>query len=232
MNKAVLSFLCGAVIALAAPVPAHSAAGDNGDFAVEVVFSSSLQKLLPRIDRVERAQEQRFRQYRDSHGLPTRTARRFTASRFTNVKWANESLVEDVEAYGVKNLLAAMLRENLGRAAPAGYSDRIRVTLERLHVANHALSVLAGGNTYAMGTVERLDPASGAVIETHKVSAQLSPNFTSNPNYRGSDFPFSKDDRANRMGPILAEFAKASLGRLLPDKDMADPVLVLVDATF
>lgn len=230
MNKTVLGFLAGAAV-LAFALPALAGQGTSGDAAVEVRFSNSLAGKLADIDRIERARERLFREYRNTDRTPTRSSRRFTENRFPNMKWANENLVEDVDAYGVESLLGAMLRENLDRAAPAGFDGTIRVTLERLRVSNHPLAALAGSNTYAQGTIERLD-SSGAVIASHKVSANMSPHFTSNPNYDGSDFPFVDTDSSNRMGPILAEFAKASLGKLWPGSDFADPVLVLVDTKF
>ncbi len=229
MNRSVVSFLAAAVLALALPALADQAT--SGDAAVEVRFSNYLTGKLAAIDRIERARERLFRKNRDTILSPTQSSRKFTKNRFPNMPWANETLIEEVEAYGVENLLAAMLRENLDRAAPAGFDGTIRVTLKSLHVANHALAALSGATTYALGTVERLD-SSGAVVATHKVSANMSPHFTSNPNYKGSDFPFVDTDSSNRVGPILAEFAKASLGKLWPGADFADPILVLVDTNF
>ena len=230
MNRTVAGFLAGAAV-LAFALPALADQGTSGDAAVEVRFSSSLKGKLADIDRIERERERLFREYRDTYRTPTRSSRRFTKNRFPNMKWANETLVEDVDAYGVASLLGAMLRENLSRAAPEGFDGTIRVTLKRLRVSNHPLAALAGSNTYAQGTIERLD-SSGAVVASHKVSANMSPHFTSNPNYKGPDFPFVDSDSSNRMGPILAEFAKASLGKLWPGSDFADPVLVLVDTSF
>lgn len=230
MNRTVTGFLAGAA-ALALALPALADLGNSGDAAVEVRFSNYLTGKLADIDRIERARERLFREYRDTYRTVTRSSRRFTENRFPNIKWANETLVEDVDAYGVASLLGAMLRENLGRAAPDGFDGTIRVTLKRLHVSNHPLAALSGATTYAQGTIERLD-SGGAVVASHKVGANLSPNFTSNPNYDGSDFPFVDTDSTNRVGPILAEFAKSALRKLWPDAEFADPVLVLVDTVF
>lgn len=235
MNRTFTGFLAAAaVLALALPglaSPALADQGTSGDAVVEVRFSNYLADKLADIDRIERARERRFRKYRDVQRTTTRSLRQFTENRFPGVKWANENLVEDIDAYGVESLLGAMLRENLDRAVPGGVDGTIRVTLERLHVSNHSLATLSGATTYAQGTIERLD-SSGTVIESHKVSASMSPHFTTDPGYDGPDFAFVDTDAANRMGPIMAEFAKASLGKLWPGSDFADPVLVLVDSNF
>ena len=68
-----------------------------------------------------------------------------------------------------------------------------------------------------MGSIERLDPATGMVLEQHDITADFIASYTVDPNYRGSDFVFLELDAEIRVAPTLAWFVKESLERLYPD---------------
>ena len=200
------------------------------DYSVEVVLSTFLNKRLASIDAIERDREEQFRRLTfDSPSNRSETDLRFNNSRFSKVKWANETLVPDVENYGVETLLRAMVEENLRRAAPAGFNDRIRVTIKRLQVSNHSLAVLQGGNNFARGTIERIDAATGQVKEAYEVTANLVVDPTVDSTYQGDDFAFAQTDEDTRVGPTLAYLVEKSMKRMFPEAAIASTRIITFD---
>ncbi len=224
MEKISTIVLAAATFTLVAGASAYQGASDRS-FGVSVNYSDSLQGVIEKVNDVEQEREMYFREYRDDQRHPVRTVRRFARIHFPNVKWAGETMVPDLENYTVDALLGAMIAENLKNAAPANYNNSVRVTIKRLKVANHSVARLRSSHSYAVGTVDEVSPA-GQVVRSFKVSANLSPNFTNDPNYDGPDFAFEDTDEVNRVGPVLAQFAEDCVEKLFPGEKVAGPILV------
>ena len=212
-------------IALGAAGVAHA------DIAVEVSLSEKLQKRVARIDAIEQRREEDFRRHGTDDRNVVRSSRRFIRSELPGVQWAGELLIADAADYGVENLLVALVKENMRRAGKDGFDDTIRVTLNRLGVANHSLSVLRSASDYAVGTFEIVDSASGAVKQTAEVRTSLGIGFEVNPHYDGPDFAFADTDPSRRVGPVLTDFVQEGLEELFPGEAFAGPVVVIHSRT-
>ena len=176
----------------------------RADSDVEITLSSRLQALEARIDNIEQRREKRFRKNRHYDRNVTMSNRRFASARYRDVAWANESLVPDLGAYGVKTLLSALVNESLTRAGVDRSGVIVRVHLDTLRVSNHALAMLSGSGSYVRGSMSLVDAASGQVIRSTDIRANLVVDPTADLGYKGPDFMFEDTDPANRMGPALA----------------------------
>lgn len=199
----------------------------RADSDVEITLSSRLQALEARIDNIEQRREKRFRKNRHYDRNVTMSNRRFASARYRDVAWANESLVPDLGAYGVKNLLSALVNESLNRAGVDRSGVVIRVHLDALRVTNHSLAMLNGAATYARGSISLVDMASGQVIRSADVTANLVVDPTVDLGYKGPDFMFEDTDPANRIGPALAYFVMQGLGELYQGTRFPRPVTLV-----
>ncbi len=217
-----LRLLTIAALALVATAfPAH-AEGDT-----EVTLSPRLQALEARIDNIEQKREKRFRKNRHYDRNVTMSNRRFASARYRDVAWANEALVPDLGAYGVKTLLSALVNESLKRAGVDQPGVTIRIHLDTLRVSNHALAMLSGSGSYVRGSISLVDAASGQVIRSADVAANLVVDPTADLGYEGPDFMFEDTDPANRMGPALAYFVMEGLGKLYEGTRFPRPVILV-----
>jgi len=221
------------IIALAAIFAGGNAWATPSDpgFDVEIVLSADLQRNLAAINNVERTFEQRFRLHRTITLTPLQSSAKFDHSKLSKVAWANETLIEDADDYGLVELLHAMVEGNLRRAAPTGFQGKIELSLFSLSVPGHSVQALSTRpSNWARGAIDVLDPLSGDVIEHHDVSVGLVPEFTLNHGYKGPGFAFIATDAGDRIGPTLAYFVKKSLAKVLPNTAdlLAGPVLVEV----
>ncbi len=221
-------------LALALMMPAGSARAQaqtetEAGVAVQVSFSPALQKQIARIDNVERIREARFRKHRHYDRSQASSPRRFAASRYRDVAWANELLIPDAAAYGVENLLAALVRESLKRADADPGGAIIRIRLDKLRVRNHAVSVASGSNNFAAGEISLVDPATGEVLRSLDLGANLVTRPTVDLGYRGPDFAFEDTDPDRRVGPVLAYFVKKGLEGLYPGTAFPRPVALIYD---
>lgn len=191
---------------------------------VEVTLSSGLQAFEGRIDNVEQIREKRFRKNRHYDRNTVTSTRRFARSRYQDVAWANEILVPDVSAYGVRNLLAALVSESLKRAEIDGSGTIVRVHLDRLHVSGHPLARLSGSHTYAKGTISLVDATSGQILRSAEVVANLVIDPTVDVAYQGPDFAFEDTDARLRVGPALAYFVMKGLEELYEGNLFPHPV--------
>ncbi|MCH8863274.1 MAG: hypothetical protein IID51_12300 [Proteobacteria bacterium] len=217
-----LRLLTIAALALvAASFPARA------DSDVEITMSSRLQTLEARIDNIEQLREKRFRKNRHYDRNVTLSNRRFASARYQDVAWANESLVPELGAYGVKTLLSALVNESLRRAGVDRSGTTIRIHLDTLRVSNHALAMLSGSGSYVRGSISLVDAASGEVIRTADIRANLVVDPTADLGYKGPDFMFEDTDPANRMGPALAYFVMEGLGKLYEGTQFPRPVTLV-----
>ena len=194
---------------------------------VEITLSSRLQALEVRIDNIEQRREKRFRKNRHYDRNVTMSSRRFASARYQDVAWANESLVPDLGAYGVKSLLSALVNESLTRAGVDQSGVTIRIHLDTLRVSNHALAMLSGSGSFVRGSISLVDAASGQVIRSVDVTANLVVDPTADLGYKGPDFMFEDTDPANRMGPALAYFVMQGLGELYQGTRFPRPVTLV-----
>lgn len=194
---------------------------------VEVTLSAGLQSLEVRIDSLEQTREKRFRRNRHYDLNATTSIRRFASSRYRDVAWANELLVPELAAYGVKNLISALVNESLNRAGvdPAGMI--VRVHLDALRVSGHPLARLSGSQTYARGTISLVDAANGQILRSAEITANTVIDPTVDLGYRGPDFAFEDTDADHRVGPALAFFVMKGLGKLYEGTDFPRPVAVV-----
>lgn len=193
---------------------------------VEVEFSSKLERNMATLNSLEQQKEERFRQnLDDSSRSVASSARRFNKTRFSEVAWAGETLIPDLGNYSVENLTIALVKETLNRAGMGDLEGSIRLTIQRLKVANHSLSFLRGSDTYVIGTLEHLD-SNGRVLSSTKVSANLVIGFTANNAYQGPNYAFSSTDPANRVGPALARFVQKGLENLFSGQEFVGPIVI------
>lgn len=225
----VVTMACWAVTVTADLSAASASTQDTDEYAVQIAFAPDLEKQLARVNRVEQERERRFRRSGTDVFHSIRSMDRHNKSRLEGTLWAGSRLIPEVERYGVEALLEAMVRENLRRAAPDDFDRVVRLRIERLQVSNHPVSTLStSSSSWAAGTIELVDPATGAVTERHSITANLAPKKTAARNYQGDDFAFYEPDARLRVGPTLAYFVKRALSRFLPEERLAGPVLVLV----
>lgn len=209
------------LVAFSLSLPAAIRAAD-----VEVVVSPALRANLARIDQVEQVAEQQFREHRAYDDF-SRSARAVTASAvLAKVGWANERLVPSAGQYGVETLVRALVTDSLATAGVSDPDVKLRVTIDRIGVRNHAVAPLRGNNNYVNGTFEQLD-ASGTVLRSVDVVSNLVASPTSDRSYRGPDYAFDDTDPSRRVGPSLAYFVTKGLKRLYPDKTFPKVVTVL-----
>lgn len=194
---------------------------------VEITLSPWLQAIEARIDAVEQLREKRFRKNQHYDRNPTMSSRKFASQHYRDVAWANEELVPELAAYGVKNLLSALVNESLIRAGVDRSGVVIRVHLDALRVSNHPLARLNGAATYARGSISLVDVASGQVIRSADVTANLVVDPTADLGYKGPDFAFEDTDPAHRVGPALAYFVMKGLEKLYEGNSFPRPVTLV-----
>lgn len=228
INDALRILTIATLALVAAPVAALAdSAIEITDSAIEITLSTRLQALEKRIDAIERQREKRFRKNRHYDRNAAVSVRRFAKTHYRDVAWANELLVSDLAAYGVKNLLAALVNESLNRAGIDRTGVTLRVHLDALRVANHSLARLSGAVTYAYGSISLIDTASGQVVRVADISANLVIDPTVDYGYQGPDFVFEDTDPSRRVGPALAYFVMTGLGELYKDAEFPRPVTVI-----
>jgi hypothetical protein len=210
-----------------APAQAQTRTQTEADIEVQVSLSPALQKQISRIDRVEQIREVRFRKYQHYDRFPVRSPRRFANSRYRDVAWANELLIPDAAAYSVENLLAALVRESLNRTNTDPGDAIIRIRLDKLRVKNHSVAVTRGISNFAKGEISLVDAATGEVLRSLEVRANLVTNPTVDLGYKGPDFAFEDTDPDRRVGPVLAYFVKKGLEGLYPGTEFPRPVAVI-----
>lgn len=201
-----------------------AATGTAGAVEVEVQFAKYLIKNMPAIDALEREREEQFRKFRQTERTNFNNSRRLAHTRWSNVNWANEVLVPDYDDFSVTELTRRMVAASLERAGVSNVA-KVEIRIDRLFISNYSLTALAGPNSYASGTITAYD-ASGKVIASSKLVANLVVDKTVAPNYNGSDFAFPDTSRNLRVGPTLSYFVFKGLGKLFPGREFARPVLI------
>lgn len=210
-----------------APAQAQAEAQSETGIEVQVSLSPALQKKIARIDRIEQTREVRFRKNRHYDRNAARSARRFASSRYRDVAWANELLIPDAAAYGVENMLAALVRESLSRVDTGAENVIVRIRLDKLRVKSHPVTNLRGNINYAEGEISLVDRASGEVIRSLDLRANLVTDQTVDLGYQGPDFAFEDSDPGHRVGPVLAYFVKKGLEGLYPGTEFPRPIAVI-----
>lgn len=198
----------------------------RADADVEVTLSSRLEAMEARIDAIEQIREKRFRKYQHYDRNAARSPRRFANARYRDVAWANELLVPEVAAYGVRTLLSALVNESLNRAGADRSGMNIRVHLEKLHISDHPLARLHGSHSYASGSISLVDQASGQVVRSIEFTATPAVYPSIDLGYKGPDFAFEDTDPTRRIGPTLAYFVMKGLGELYEDVEFPRPIAV------
>lgn len=233
------------------------AAGQATGYAaeVEVGFSGKLTRNMDRLNEIEKEREINFRKYLDDiEAAPVRSDRRFDRTKFSEVAWAGETLIPDINNYTVENFLKALVKEDMKRAGFDDVEGTIRLKIDRIKVANHSLSFVSnsrgfdpqisndihfsgvvsrdgttspGSNidTYVLGSIEQLDE-NGTVVKSVKVTATLVYDTTVDNNYQGPGFAFSVTDPSERVGPALTYFVKKGLDKLFDTDAFYGPVVV------
>lgn len=193
---------------------------------VEVDFSSKLTRNMGSLNQMEQKYEEFFRKYYTTYRTSTvQAAAKFNSSRFENVNWAGEELIPNLADFTVANLTVALVTESLDRAGMGNLDGTIRVTIERLKVSNHSLSMLRSGDSYVIGRFELLND-SGAVVRSAKISTNLVYDSSVDVNYQGPDYAFYTSDAANRVGPTLARFVEKGLEALFEGQTFTGVVLI------
>ena len=196
----------------------------SAEVEVEVEFSDRVANVLGRIDRIELRREGYFRQYSVDLRSRLRSTQRLNNSMFSNTEWAGELLIPELENYSLENLLRALVVESINRAG-IEFDGTVQIELERIKVKNHSVSLIANGNTYAKGRFTAID-ASGQVVRSAEISANLVLDYTTEISYDGPDFAFYTTDPENRIGPTLAFFVKKGLSALFPGNDFPRAVVI------
>jgi len=223
----VCSLLAAAVLA-AMPAAAQIAPETKG-YSVEVNFREGIANILGRVDRVEQVMEERFRKYRHTQRSHRQAGVfRFSKALTHGTRWANETLIPEVENYTVVNLIAALTADNINRAAPE-FEGRIVYEIERFKVENHDVAIMNGTNNYMTGRVVALG-ADGEVMKAEEVTANLVVDPSVDREYTGPKYAFFQTDPANRVGPTVAYFVEQALEKIWPDKEneIHGPVIIRV----
>lgn len=218
------------VVALLAAMPAAAQiAPEMKTYSVEINFREGIADILGRVDHVERVMEERFRKYRHTQRSHREAGVfRFSKSLTEGTRWANETLIPEVENYTVTNLITALTADNINRAAPE-FEGRIVYEIDRFKVENHDVAILNGTNSYMTGRVVALG-ADGEVMKAEKVTANLVVDPTVDREYTGPKYAFFQTDPANRVGPTVAYFVERALEKIWPDKkdEIHGPVIIRV----
>jgi len=222
----VLAALAAAL--LAAPAGAQTAP-ETASEMVEIEYDDGIEAILSRVNRVEQIKEERFRKYRHTE----RTHReagvfRFSGTLTEGTRWANETLIPELENYTVTNLLRALTVDNLNKAVP-DFDGRIVYEIDRFKVANHEVAILSGTSSYMTGRVTLLGP-NGAVRKREKVTANLVVDPTVDRQYTGPKYAFLQTDPEARIGPTVSFFVEQALEQLWPEKEdeIHGPATVIV----
>lgn len=194
---------------------------------VEVTLSPRLEAMEGKIDAIEQTREQRFRKYQHYDRNAAASERRFANSRYRDVTWANELLVPDVSAYGIRALLSALVTESLNKAGVDSSGMIVRVNLEKLRIANHPLARLSGSHSLAKGSISLIDQSSGQVVRSIQLAANPVVNPSINLGYKGPDFAFADTDPTRRIGPTLAYFVMKGLGQLYDGAEFPRPISLI-----
>ena len=226
-----MRFVCSlfAAVMLAATPATAQIAPETKNYSVEINFSDGIADILGRVDRVEQIMEERFRKYRHTQRSHREAGVfRFSKSLTEGTRWANETLIPEVENYTVTNLMTALTAANINRATP-DFEGRIVYEIRRFKVENHDVAILNGTNSYMTGRVVALG-ADGEVIKAEKVTANLVVDPTVDREYTGPKYAFFQTDPANRVGPTLAYFVERALEKIWPDKkdEIHGPVIIRV----
>jgi len=229
--RRIACLLAGFMLAAAFPAAAQdrAAAPDVAKESIEVVFSDSISQALERVNHVERILEERFRKFRHTQ-RSHRSAGvfRFSRTLTDGTRWANETLIPELENYTVVNLMKALTADNLARAVP-DFEGRILYRINRLKIENHDVSFLNGPSSYMTGEVVAHGP-DGEVIGAYDVSANLVVNPTIDREYTGPEYAFFQTDPTQRVGPTAAYFVEKALERVWPDKEdeIHGPIIIRV----
>lgn len=214
------------VLALCAGHAADAQTSPASGRQVEIAFSERLARSLPAIDRIERVREERFRASRIDTTADRRSVFHHAAARTTGVQWAGERLIPELEQYSVEALLRALVETNLDRAAP-DFTGKLTLEIERIKIAGHALALLRGPSSYAVGRIV-LAGTDGRVLFEDRVQASLVVRPTLDLGHDGPEFAFAETDESDRAGPTLSYFVEKALERAWPERkaDIHGPVIV------
>lgn len=184
---------------------------------VEVTYGERLSQRLDNIDRVEQTLEERFRKTGTDDAATTKSVvSRFARTRTSQVRWAGERLIPDVEDYGLTSLIAALTVDNLARALP-DFDGTIRYEIDRLRVSSHPVAFLSGSHSYVTGRISVLD-AAGRVLKSADISANLVVDPSIDLNYQGEKYAFVETDEEDRVGPTLSYFVMRALQSVFPEQ--------------
>ncbi|GAB4135103.1 MAG: hypothetical protein Kow00104_19560 [Rhodothalassiaceae bacterium] len=193
---------------------------------ITVEFAKRIEKRLDAIDRIERIREERFRRTLVDEPSPFQTIQGPLNQEFRDVRWAGEMLVPDLESFGMRPLITAMVAHNLARAVP-DFDGSVRLEIKRLKVRDHSVAYLRSENSYVTGEIEVRD-ASGSLIFSDKLTANFVLDPSVDSNYRGPKLAFAETDEDDRIGPTLAYFVERALERVWPDKkdEIVGPTII------
>jgi hypothetical protein len=186
---------------------------------VTIVLAPNVAEIAPRIDQAESRMEKQFRRFGNSAGDLRDLG---GMSRRTSVAWAG-NLIADPAGYGLVTLAKALTADAVTRANKPDV--RIRLTINRIRVQNHAVARLGGGSTFVGGVAELLD-AQGVVTKSEKISAFATVHYGTGRSTPDGDYQFDERDENNRIGPVVARFVEKSLEELYPGENYPAPQLV------
>lgn len=192
---------------------------------VEIAFSPKLAALTAKINAVEKKREERFRRFTSDRAVRTESGR-LANSRFSHTRWAGAELIPKIDDYTIGNLLTALVENNLQSENIELPGETIRLELKALGITGYPISVIGFSNSYAKGTISRVETATGKVIETADVIANLFVYRSLDTSYDGPDLAFAQTDMRRRIGPTLTHFVKRSLEKLFPDHKFRRAVVV------
>lgn len=193
---------------------------------VDVAFSDSLQKIMPRLDQAERRSEADFRKTGDPasrYGTVDLAAR----AQARHVAFAGAALIPNISNYSVAKFVQRLAEESLVRS---GLPDaHISLTINRVAAANHPVAVIGGNTTFVKGLITVRD-AAGSSVRSFPIVAHNVTHFSTGSSKFEGDFQFSELEETSRVGPVLSDFVRKALTQAFPDRQFPAPTLVSLGA--
>jgi hypothetical protein len=206
---------------LFAALPAYSA-------DVSVTLSDHLNGLLGRMNDIEQTREESFRNYRSENLNTGKYRDKISRSEYKDTPWAGEALIPNLADYSVEALAVEMLQAGLRTVNPADLPEGdIRLHIERIKIPGYSLNkISSSGQPYMSGNIDIVD-ASGAVVSSQKVLVNYRQLYTQALAYSGPDHVFLNGSQYQRVGPLLAQFVRAALGKVMDNSKVPNSVLLI-----
>jgi hypothetical protein len=204
-----------------------SSMANIGTDSLEVNFSERLDKRMDRISAIDKKREEVFRRYRRDGARQSQLPRNLlNNSEFSEVEWANERLIPNLEHYSIPSLITEMMKRGIEGAHPDGFDGRVVLDVDKMYVSSFPLAAINSFNTRMEGKIKIFD-SEGKLVTEKKVRTTLVPKFTSSRQYDGPDYAYLSTAGTSRIGPIAAEFTAEALEKAFPDYDAPDLVFLL-----